>query len=114
MEAARLESVELAVAIGRIRQSDPDDAACDAKMLALFAREAERVADASVLAEILLPLLRESLPSEVAHAGLIRPSRPVLSDAVTLRRPSAAAPGIADFIDQMIEQETATPAAAGP
>ena len=114
MEADCLQSTELADAIGRIRASAPEGGACEIKMAELFAREAERVADARAVAEILLPLLHESLPSEIARAGLIRPSRPVLSDAVTLRRPAAAAPGIADFIDQMIEQETATPAAAGP
>ena len=83
-------------------------------MAALFAREAERVADASLLAEILLPLLRDSVPPEIVRAGLARPPRPVLPDPAVLRRPLAAAPGIADFIDQMIEQESATPAAAGP
>ncbi len=116
VEAARLESTELADAISRIRDSEPDDAECDARMCALFAREADRVADASVLAEILLPLLRDFAPPEVARASFARFSRPVVSDPVVSRRPPAPvpAPGIADFIDEMIQQERPSPGHGRP
>ncbi len=114
VEAARLESAELADAISRVRQLDRDEAAGEAKMSALFAHEAERVADASVLAEILLPLLRDSVPPRLARASFGLLSRPVVSDPVLSRRAPAPAPGIADFIDEMIQQERAASGRARP
>ncbi len=109
-----MQSNELANAIDRIRESELDGAECDAKIGALFAREAERVADAGVLAEILLPLLRDFAPAEVPPASFAPRARPVVSDPVLSRRPPAPARGIADFIDEMIQQERAAPGHARP
>lgn len=84
-------------------------------MKAVFAREEDRVADASVLAEILLPQLRDAL----AAAGAPRVRAEELPQRAPAARPAprtvaAAAPGIADFIDEMIAQERPVPSAAVP
>jgi hypothetical protein len=105
-EAERLRAGELMTMLAAIRAPDDSDATITDRLNALFATEAERVANAAVLAEILVPMIAEQLrpltassaaaneipaPSVVAPA----PSKPVQP------RPAS----IADFIDDMIAQE---------
>ena len=104
----------MASALHRLRTSAADRGVCEAKIAALFTCEAERVADAGVLAEILLPLLRDFAPPVLAPASFARLARPVVSDPVLSRRPPVPAPGIADFIDEMIQQDRAAPGPARP
>lgn len=119
VEAARLQSTELSRAVRALRQSLTGDADGEAQLRALFAREEERVANASVLAEILLPMLRESATASAPRALATAPSlaaAPPSADRRRSSRPPAAAtaPGIADFIDEMIQQERAAPGTSAP
>lgn len=111
VEAARLQSTELSRAVSTLRQSLAGDPEIETKLGALFALEEERVANATVLAEILLPLLRESAAPSAPRAAATAPPS---ADRRRSSRPpaAAAAPGIADFIDEMIQQERAAPGAS--
>ncbi len=115
VEAARLQSTELSKTIGALRQAANGAAGCEARLKAVFAREEDRVADASVLAEILLPQLRDALAAAGAPRGRTE-ELPQRAPAARLapRTVAAAAPGIADFIDEMIAQERTVPSAAAP
>jgi len=107
-EAASLEATELARTVEAIRRSPGIATDCDQKLEALFAREEERVATASVVAEILLPLLDDSRPA----AKDVRPVRSSRAERTLPRVASATPLGIADFIDEMIQQERAASHAA--
>ncbi len=79
------------------------------RLHALLVAEEERVANASALAEILLPLLRET-----HAASAVPPPLTVIhsntAPIVQVRRPARGTSeprGIADFIDEMIAQERA-------
>lgn len=112
VEAARLQSTELSQAVGSLRETMVNASDGETRLRALFALEAERVANASVLAELLLPLLREQLTVDRAS---VEPRRgPQAPQAAGFRRPPASAPGIADFIDEMIQQESAASPAGAP
>jgi hypothetical protein len=97
-EADHLAATDLARALTALRPAGRP--AGDPELRALFAREEDRVADATVLAEILLPLLREP-----AAAGASAPAPAALPARAPRPAASAAAPGIADFIDEMISLE---------
>jgi hypothetical protein len=103
-EAETLRRSELDVLLATLRQEASEPAVVDRQFESIFAAEADRVANASVLAELLAPLLRERLPAPtVAESSAPRTSSP---SAVPARRPRpAAAGGIADFIDEMIAHE---------
>lgn len=115
IEAARLQSTELSRAVGALREASGDGSACEARLNTLFAREEERVANASVLAELLVPMLRDTV---VTAAAPRTPSGALPRRAPPMRAASpstpTAAPGIADFIDEMIQQERAEPTASAP
>ena len=114
LEAARLQSTELSRAIGALREALGNSAECEAKLSAVFAREDDRIADASVLAEVLLPLLRESPPA-IGHFAPASATSSRSTASVSPSRPRAkpaTAPGIADFIDEMIQLEGAPPRAS--
>jgi hypothetical protein len=98
-EALNLEQTELAAAEAEAFGADGPDS----RLEAFLATEEERVADAVAFAEVLVPALAERL--EVLRAASPRPGAPAP------RAPRPAAPGaehgIADFIDEMLEQERA-------
>lgn len=108
-EAAALEHGELrgAVAAARIASDGaPDEAA------AIFAEEADRVASAQTLAELLAPLLAARLGREPSAAPGV-PATPVsaasdppASEAAG-RHASGEVPPIADLIDSMLAQQNA-------
>jgi hypothetical protein len=112
-DAAPIES-EVSKTVAAIRELPEGKGNYDEKLRALFAVEEDRVASASVLAEILLPMLRELADAETrrfAHASLAHPAR---ASDTRQQRGSVVAPGIADFIDEMLQQERVSSGAAPP
>ena len=108
-DAAALENEELARALtnARIATNNSDDEA------AILAEEAERVSSATVLAELLAPMLAEHLRAEAlptqAPQVAIAPVTPEVKPHVS--RPSVEnAPSIADLIDGMLSQRAPLPA----
>lgn len=101
-EAERYAADALPAAVAAARIPADTDESIAAQLETIFARESERVADASVLAGLLA-----SFPS-----GNAPPAGAVRTDATPRARnvPAAAPPrratgDIADFIDEMIAQE---------
>ena len=109
-EATQLENIELAraLAVARLTPHTADEES------ALLAEEAERVANASVLAELLAPMLAEHLRVDTAPA----PAPVVVAASIAPEKPSKASrppaeknvPSIADLIDGMLSQEPPFPA----
>lgn len=99
--------------LAAVRAPGESDAAVTERLNSLFATEAERVANATVLSEILVPMIVDQL-RPLASAGIaaptivppIAPTGPLTSLPVT-PKPAAPRPAsIADFIDDMIAQES--------
>jgi hypothetical protein len=111
LEASRLQSTELSRAISSLRETVGSASECDSRLEGLFAREEERVTNASVLAEVLLPLLRDSVSAVVARPPLAGRARSTSAAGSSSRAQPASAPGIADFIDEMIQLERPAPSA---
>ena len=104
-EADRLRTGEFAVAVNALHAAEADGT--------MFATAAERLVDATLLAEALAPLLTEHLQPSVAavaapSAPMARITAPAVETPARVRPPAAA--NIADFIDQMLTLER--PAAA--
>ena len=116
-----LRRTSLEDALNSLRTSE-DPATIAQRLESTFAAEAERVANAAVLAEMLAPLLnkqRHSLDPFGAAAAEAPPmatstpaDSPALATAVAPRSsaPRGAPADIAHFIDEMIAQESAAPA----
>lgn len=102
-DAAALENEELARALtnARIATNNTDDE------VTILAEEAERVSNATVLAELLAPMLAEhlradALPAQVPQAALATVTPEAKPPA---SRPAPEnAPSIADLIDGMLSQ----------
>lgn len=103
--AEELRHGELAAALVRVRPSVDSDAALEEKLAAIFATEAERVASAAVLAELLVPLLAEK---NIARAPAEFPAAHPMPSASEAPMPRADPADIAHFIDEMIAQERKT------
>jgi hypothetical protein len=105
-EAERLRAGELMTMLAAVRAPGDSDAATTDRLNALFATEAERVANAAVLAEILVPMLAEQL-RPFATAGATASETPApAAVAPVVPRPAQPRPAsIADFIDDMLAQE---------
>jgi hypothetical protein len=100
VEARRLQETELAAAEAEaIKAGGPE---ADSRMKVFFAEEEERVADAIAFTELLLPELAERIAA-LKPEMVAAPSRPRASGP----RAADADHGIADFIDEMLEQERA-------
>jgi hypothetical protein len=102
-EAERVRAGELAETLAAVRSPTDTDEAIEQRLATTFAAEAERVANAAVLAELLAPLLADRAQ---------RPGAPVAltSDSAAPLPPPKPAPragplDLADFIDDMIAQE---------
>ena len=94
------------IMLAAVRAPDDSDATTTDRLNALFATEAERVANAAVLAEILMPMIAEQLRPLAAPGAAASeiPAPAVVAPVVT--RPTQPRPAsIADFIDDMIAQE---------
>lgn len=99
-EAQRIEDGEFAEAAARARDATASGEEADSLLRSLKAEEGERVAEAVAFAEVLVPMLAAKLP----HAA----AAPSHAPAPERRKPKAAARdarGIADFIDDMLEQD---------
>jgi len=85
--------------------------AVEQRIEAIFNTEQERVANASALAELLLPLLTDSAPLFGALSKppmTATPSPPPIANQEVERPKPVRRPGdIADFLDDMIAQERA-------
>lgn len=90
-----------------------NDTAIDVRLHATFEIERERVANATVLAELLAPLLREQVDATMAanvsaqksagEASALQPNRAAAPPPPAPMRHEPA--DIADFIDEMLAQE---------
>jgi hypothetical protein len=121
-EASQLEHVDLprALATARITAPDVDEQS-------VLADEAERVANATVLAELLAPLLADRLRSAPANAASSAASAPANASPANTPEPTPAAatppprpasaparpasstpPSVTDLIDGMLSQNRAT------
>jgi hypothetical protein len=102
-EAQRVEEAELAAAAAQAEDSDAGPLA-EARVKALMAEEAERVAAAIAFADLLAPMLAERLgalaPLRERAAANPRPDVPRPG-------PAGESRGIADFIDEMLAQDRA-------
>lgn len=121
-EAARLEAEQLPDLLASLHAAGESEDEIQRRLISLFAIEEERVADAAVLAELLLPALRgeSSAPANSVAVAPVRAdsAATIAATATTNRPPTAAAPppppaprkrstDIATFIDEMLEQESA-------
>jgi hypothetical protein len=106
-EAEALRRDVLDSQLARLRESSADPAAIDQRFESVLATEVDRVATASVLAELLAPLLRDRLPvpSPAVSAAGAAPRPTNVPPPAPKRAPRPAAGGIADFIDEMIAHE---------
>jgi len=92
--------------------ADEADPVIAARLSVVFSAEEERVANAAVLAELIGPILAERLQFLASNPAPARSGVP--AEAVNgaepppPHRPHPAAPGIADFIEEMLVQERAT------
>ncbi len=123
-EAEELHRGEFAQALAAVEARITPNEVTQAQLQVLLAAEEERVANASVLAALLAPMLGDKLRGEVAlfpsssdptHAGSVhRPARGNESLGPELAStPSRPPLSIADFIDGMLQQEK-TPATRPP
>lgn len=104
-EADCVQAGPLEALLSALRTTPETAAAFDQRVAVIFAVERDRVANAVVLAQLLAPLLAERLPL-AAHSAA--PEAPVTRSVTHVARPLPVSPaGIADFIDEMIAQETA-------
>ena len=91
--------------LAAVRSLTDTDEAVTERLNALFATEAERVANAALLAELVAPMLADHLRPLTAPAIAPVAVAPVASLPPTAK-PVQPRPGsIADFIDDMIAQE---------
>ncbi len=104
-EADRLRTGEFAAAVNALRAVEADGT--------MFATAAERLVHATLLADVLAPLLAERLKSTAAVATPTSPIARIASPAVEgpARVRPATSGNIADFIDQMLTLERPAPAA---
>jgi len=95
-----VETGELAVAVRNHRLSHGPDALPESELRAIFSAEAGRVADATILCELLAPPLaaRLSLPAGIAPAPATRSSPASPRPAVV----ATGSPAIADLLDAML------------
>ena len=112
-EAALLRQGELALRVAAARTPSESDADVASRLQSIMTHEAERVASAAVLAELLLPILTQQLNASSAPRAPVAPASPIATPTAPkfnappapAQRPAAS---IADFIDMMIAQENAT------
>jgi len=102
MQAARLET-ELAEAVRELHAAQGAEALPESELQAMFVREENRVADAVILAELLVPRLVSGLP--VATGPAPDATRTALSGVAATRRPERGAPDIPDLLDAMLAAE---------
>jgi hypothetical protein len=104
-EAERLRAGSLLDMVSKLRTSIDSETTVTERLDAIFAVEVERVANAAALAEILVPLLAEQLRPLAGAPSLAPTPVPEISRPAKPAAPRTPA-SIADFIDDMIAQES--------
>jgi hypothetical protein len=99
-EARRIEDGEFAEAAARARSASASGEEAESLLKTLQAEESERVASAVAFAEVLVPMLA----SKLTHAAAA-PSHAPAPERRKMRAAASDARGIADFIDDMLEQD---------
>ena len=106
--------------VASVRAPTDSDAAIAERLNAIFAAESERVANAAVLCELLLPVLAEKFhlqakpPTPLVAAVTLEPAPASPPSEPIAEKPAAPrAASIADFIDEMIAQEKPPPRSGG-
>jgi len=109
-DAAQLEGTDLAALLAVCRRTNPDTEIAP-RLDAIFAAEEERVANAAILAELLLPLLTRELRASLPSSTLLSADIPAVSSAASAspRPPRTDPPDIAGFIDEMLALDDPTP-----
>jgi hypothetical protein len=115
--AARLEENEIPTAVRDHRLAHGPDALPDAELRALYAIEEQRVAEAAILSELLIPRLVKMLPAPAGPAPLGNNRSTVRTSTVisgTVLTPPGS-PAISDLLDAMLAAERSgrQPVAAG-
>jgi hypothetical protein len=93
---------DFAGALAVAREGAATEQEADAQCHAMVAAEEERVADAVAMVELLAPMLRDRLPPRTAT--LASPGRSRIPGGLV----PIGEPSVADFIEQMLEQERGT------
>lgn len=109
--AARLQESELLAALDELRQLQGPEAWRDEEVRALFAAEERRVADAMVLAEILIPKLTELWKQATPVARTVTTITARTREPDPVPAPAAAPSGppvITDLLDAMLADERKT------
>lgn len=106
-EALALEQGELPARLAAVRAAGAADQVAD-----ILAAEEVRVAEARLLAELIAPILADSLNLTLTSAPSASPTRAASARPALAREATAPAPSIADFIDGMLAQERPASAAA--
>jgi hypothetical protein len=107
-EAEQLRTTSLAELVAALKSPAETDATITARLETIFAAETERVANAMVLADLLVPRLTEQLRSFAPLPGMTPAAVNAAAPAMPPPKPAparAATISIADFIDDMIAQE---------
>jgi hypothetical protein len=107
VEAGRLEANDLAALVDQIRREQGGDALRDDELSALFAAETQRISDATLVADLLIPRLLETWNSFSAALPRPRPAAPA-SEPAPVRAPAtvpAGPPAISDLLDAMLAAE---------
>jgi hypothetical protein len=104
-EAQVIQETEFAEAAARARSLLSPGSGADSLLRELMAEEEERVAQAVAFAEVLVPMLARRLP--------LRPSAPPHAGPPEARARAQVGPGaargVADFIDDMLAQDSLAP-----
>ena len=104
-DAARgvsLEAIEISALVREIREQHGPDALSEDQLQAMRATEERRVAEAGILAELLIPRLVVALPA-MAEPGRSIPARSMAEPAA--RPLMAGPPAISDMLDAMLAAE---------
>ena len=107
--AAKLEGNELAPAVRDIRLAEGLESLPEGELQTMFLNEERRVADAMILAELLIPPLIASIPlANGAGHRPIPPSGRATPAAFPLATdPAAGSPAIPDLLDAMLAADAA-------
>lgn len=113
-EAARIEAEQLPDLLASLLAAGESEDDIQRRLTSLFAIEEERVADAAVLAELLLPALRgqasasaTALPMPAKSGITVGTASPTAVIAAPPPVPRKRSTDIATFIDEMLAQESA-------
>jgi hypothetical protein len=107
-EAGNLHTQSIGPLIAALQAGREPTVSVEERLAATMAAESRRVADAALLAELLAPMLG-------VRAGITTPASPVVGTAAALpdvrdfappSTPARPVASIADFLDEMLAQET--------